>query len=193
MASIAIVYHSGYGHTKVVAEAVHRGAGSVEGIESELLAASEFDPPDEHRQYHGQWDRLARADAIVFGTPTYMGSVSAGLKTFMEHTSPLWYRQEWKDKLAAGFTNSAGLSGDKVNTLFDLAAFAAQHSMVWVSQGLFYDDKGTNRLGAWMGLMTQADTDKGPDLAPPAQDIATAERFGARVAEATVRWARGQQ
>jgi len=192
MTTVAIVYHSGFGHTKVVAEAVQRGAGSVEGVEAKLFAAGDFDPPDENKQYHGAWHELADADAIIFGSPTYMGSVAAGLKTFMEHTSPLWYRQEWKDKIAAGFTNSGGLSGDKLSTLFDLAAFAAQHSMIWVTQGIFYDPEGINRLGAWLGLMTQADPGKGPDAAPPEEDRRTAERFGARVAEATVRWARGQ-
>ena len=191
MARLAIVYHSGYGHTKKVAEAVGRGAASVEGIDVSLFAASDFDPPDENKQYHGAWHELDESDAIIFGTPTYMGSVSAGLKTFMEHTSPLWFRQAWKDKIAAGFTNSGGMSGDKLSTLIDLAAFAGQHSMIWVSQGVFPDAEGHNRLGSWMGLMTQADPGKSPEEAPPESDRRTAERFGARVAEAALRWRNG--
>jgi len=187
MPTVAIVYHSGYGHTKAVAELVHKGADGVEGIDAKLIHVDELPPPGPDRTYGGRWQELHDAATIIMGCPTYMGSVSAGLKTFMESTSPLWMKQAWKDKLAAGFTNSGGLSGDKVNAMTDMAIFAAQHSMIWISQGLFPDGTGTNRLGGWLGLLTQSEQAP-PDKTPPEEDRRTAELFGERVAKATLRW-----
>ncbi|HWK44169.1 MAG TPA: flavodoxin family protein [Stellaceae bacterium] len=190
MSSIAIVFHSGYGHTKVVAEAVARGAEKVPGTAVLLV-------PVEDVEQH--WDALDAADAIVFGAPTYMGSASAPFKTFMDASSKKWFTLAWKDKLAAGFTNSASQSGDKLSTLFQLAVFAAQHSMLWIGTGLppgNNNSKGSvedlNRLGSFLGVMTQSNADQGPDVAPPKADQSTAEHLGTRVAEATQRWLNGK-
>jgi multimeric flavodoxin WrbA len=71
--------------------------------------------------------RLDGADGIVFGCATYMGSGSAIYKSFLEAAFlPHWMEQRWKDKLAAGFTNSASQSGDKLSTLLQLMVFAMQ-------------------------------------------------------------------
>jgi NAD(P)H dehydrogenase (quinone) len=147
------------------------------------------------------WASLQRADAIVFGAPTYMGSPSAAFKAFAEATSKVWANgMGWRDKLAAGFTNSGAISGDKLNSLVDLAVLAAQHGMLWVGLDLYpgwasstasRDD--LNRLGSWLGAMTQANTDQGPDQAPPASDLATAEHLGRRVAAAAHRWVHGER
>lgn len=197
MAKVVIVYHSGFGHTKVVAEAVHRGAGGVAGVEATLIPVSELPPPGADRKLGGRWDELNGADAIIFGCPTYMGSVSAEFKRFMESSSGIWFGQGWKDKLASGFTNSGGMSGDKLNSMIDLVVFAGQHSMIWVSQGFFYDSqtagdpKGVNRLGSWLGTMTQSDNAP-PDVTPPEGDRRSAEMLGKRVAEAAIRWTGGR-
>ncbi len=75
------------------------------------------------------WATLDAADAIIFGAPTYMGSTSAKFKAFEEAASGRWFQQAWKDKFAAGFTTSGSYSGDKLNTLQDLAVNAAQPSL----------------------------------------------------------------
>ena len=193
MSTVAIVYHSGYGHTAVVADHVSKGAKSVDGTRVVLLKADDLAKADA-----GPWDELAKADAIIFGTPTYMGSASAGFKQFMDASSKVWAAQGWKNKIAAGFTVSGSQSGDKLSTLQQLAVFAAQQSMIWVSTGLMpgnNSSKGSvediNRLGSFLGLMAQANSDEGPDVAPPAADRRTAELFGARVAEVAARWAKG--
>ncbi len=190
MPTVAIVYHSGYGHTEVVAQSIARGAGGVDGVGAVLIPVDELPEPGPDRSLGGRWAELDDADAIIFGSPTYMGTVSAAFKRFMESSGGIWYKQGWKDKLAAGFTNAGGLSGDKLSTLLDLALFASQHSMIWVSQGLFYDNEGINRMGSWIGMMAQS-TDDPPEVTPPPEDHRTAERFGERVALAAVRWARG--
>ncbi|HLX54537.1 MAG TPA: flavodoxin family protein [Aquella sp.] len=180
MKKIVIVYHSGYGHTTKQAQAVYDGAAGVSGIEAKLFSVEEV---NQH------WGDLNEADAIIFGAPTYMGSISAKFKQFMEDSSKLWFVQAWKNKLAAGFTNSGSLSGDKFNSLVQLAAFAAQHSMIWVNLGLMPANSSKavrndlNHLGSFMGAMAQSDTDVGPDVAPPAGDLETAKHLGKYVAE----------
>jgi multimeric flavodoxin WrbA len=193
MAKVAIVYHSGFGHTEVVAENVAKGAGSIPGVSARLYKATDLAASDT-----GPWAELATADAIVFGSPTYMGSASAPMKQFMDASSKVWYVRGWKDKIAAGFTNSASQSGDKLATLEQFAVFAAQHGMIWTGGGLLpgnNSSKGstedTNRLGSFLGLMTQSNADQGADVAPPASDRRTAEFFGQRVAEVALRWSRG--
>jgi NAD(P)H dehydrogenase (quinone) len=189
MVSIAVVYHSGYGHTKAVAESVARGAGRVPGAKVVLVPVEEAE---------ARLSELDAADAMIFGSPTYMGGVSAKFRSFAELTSKKWMAQAWKDKIAAGFTNSASQSGDKLATLNSLQVFAAQHGMVWVGLDLLPGNNTStasvndlNRLGSFTGLMTQANGDQGADVAPPDADHRTAEHFGQRIAEATARWVRG--
>ncbi len=189
---IAIVYHSGYGHTGRQAEAVKVGVEQVEGAEALLLTVEEAQT---------RWDDLASAEAIIFGAPTYMASVSAPFKAFEDATSHAVMAKgfAWKDKIAAGFTNSGSRSGDKLATLIQIALFAAQHGMYWVSLGLPPANNSTtgseedlNRLGFWLGAGAQSNTDQGPDVAPPEADLATARHLGQRVAKATLQFVRGR-
>jgi multimeric flavodoxin WrbA len=181
-ATVSIVYHSGYGHTAAQAAAVLKGAQSVPGVFAQLIRVEEVE---------SHWEALDKSDAIIFGSPTYMGSVSGPFKTFMDATSRRWLQQAWKDKIAAGFTNSGSLSGDKLNTLIQLAIFAAQHGMVWVGQAELpagRADNAINRIGSMLGAAAQSDHSS---TGPSEGDLATAERFGARVAQAALRWQRG--
>lgn len=190
---VAIVYHSGYGHTERQAEAVREGVGLVPGAEALLLSIEEA---------QRRWDDLAAAEAIIFGAPTYVGSVSAAFKGFQEASSHLVMTQglKWKDKIAAGFTNSGSRSGDKLATLIQLALFAAQHGMHWVNLALppaNHSSTGSenelNRLGFWLGAGAQSNVDQGPDLAPPEADLATARHLGQRVAKVTQQFVRGRE
>jgi multimeric flavodoxin WrbA len=181
---VAVVYHSGYGHTAEQAKAIVRGASSVAGTEVKLISVAE----------EVSWDELASADAIIFGSPTYMGSVSAPFKKFMDESAKVWFAGGWANKLAAGFTNSASQNGDKQNTLITLAVFAAQHQMLWVSLGLppgNNSSKGSlddlNRLGGSLGALAQSNSDQGPEHGPIASDLKTAEHLGKRVATMVAR------
>lgn len=190
MAKIVIAYHSGYGHTAVQAEAVYRGASAVGGADVALIPAEEFEQ---------NWDVIDAADAIIFGSPTYFGSASAQFKAFLDATSARWLEGRWNDKLAAGFTVSAGMSGDKLATLQQINHFAMQHGMIWVGLGLLPGNNTSNgspedlnRLGGFMGAMAQADADAPPEVAPAGSDLRTAEHLGKRVAETAIRWLLGQ-
>jgi NAD(P)H dehydrogenase (quinone) len=192
-AHIAIVYHSGYGHTKRQAEAVKAGVNQVEGTEALLLTVAEAQT---------RWDDLAAAEAIIFGAPTYMGSASAQFKAFQDATSKAVLAKgfAWKNKIAAGFTNSGARSGDKLATLIQIALFAAQHGMHWVNLDLPPANNSTkgseedlNRLGFWLGAAAQSNCDQGPDVAPPEADLATARHLGKRVAQTTLQFVRGRE
>ncbi|AWY43921.1 NADPH-dependent FMN reductase [Pseudomonas putida] len=185
MINVVVVYHSGYGHTRVLAEAVARGVERYPGSSCRLLAVEDV---DDH------WDLLHHADAIIFGAPTYMGSASAAFKGFMEATAAFYLAQPWRDKLAAGFTNSGCLCGDKLNTLLQMAVFAAQHSMIWVGLDLLPARSGSgvfdgqlNRLGSSLGAMAQSNVEQSPEQAPPAEDRCTAAALGERVARLAAR------
>lgn len=186
MNTVAIVYHSGYGHTAEVAKAVARGAADIAGIEAKLGPVADIDR---------HWQDLDAADAIIFGAPTYMGSVSAPFKAFMDASSKVWFTQGWKDKIAAGFTHSGSQGGDKFNTVTQLFTFAMQHGMIWSGLGLLpgnNSSKGSvndlNRLGGFSGAMTQSGVDQGADAIPPS-DLKTAEHLGRRVALVTLQFA----
>lgn len=166
--SIAIVYHSPYGHTAKVANCIAQGAMK--------LGAHVFEMDIEHID----WDVLDQADAIVFGCPTYMGNLTSGLKLFMEQSSKRWLARAWQGKLAAGFTNGGGLSGDKLAVLQQINLFAMQHGMLWTGLPLMPTGRSThdlNRMSSFLGLMTQSDNAP-VEVTPPAGDLETAIWFG---------------
>ncbi|MFI5547341.1 flavodoxin family protein [Streptomyces sp. NPDC051815] len=177
---VSIAYHSGYGHTAVVAEAVRSGAADA-GATVHLIKVDEIDD--------AQWELLDASDAIVFGSPTYMGTASGAFHVFAEATSKRWFGDAWQDKVAAGFTNSGSKSGDKLHTLQFFQILAAQHGMSWVNLGLkpgwntsTASENDLNRLGFFAGAAAQSNSDEGADAVHKA-DIATAEHLGRRVAE----------
>jgi NAD(P)H dehydrogenase (quinone) len=182
MTKIAVVYHSGYGHTQRMAQAVAEGAGA------ELVAIdAEGNLPE------GGWETLADASAIIMGSPTYMGSVSWQFKKFADASSKPWFTQAWKDKLFAGFTNSAAINGDKSSTLTYLFTLAMQHGGLWVSQGIMpsstkaADRNDPNYLGSYSGAMAQSPSDAGASEMLPG-DMNNARAFGQRVAEVAARF-----
>ena len=182
MSKIVIVFHSGYGHTAKVAQAVAEGSGGT------LLAIDA-----EGNLPAGGWEQLAAADAIVFGSPTYMGSVSWQFKKFADASSKPWFTQQWKNKLAAGFTNSASMNGDKLSTLHYLFTLSQQHSMLWVGTGIMPSNSKAatrndiNYVGSFAGLMTATPSDASAAEMVPG-DIATAKAFGQRMAEVAGRF-----
>ena len=183
MPSIVVVYHSGYGHTQRMAQAVADGAGA-----SLLAIDAEGQLPA------GDWEQMAAAKMIVFGSPTYMGSVSWQFKKFADASSKPWFGQAWKDKLAAGFTNSASMNGDKHSTLHYLMTLAMQHSMLWVGTGMMPSNNkaatrdSLNYVASSAGLMTTTPSDASADEMV-AGDIATARAFGERLKDVVARFA----
>lgn len=177
--SIAVIYHSNYGHTKRVAEAVVIGA-------RQQLTDTQVKAVDVHDV---DWDFLDQADLLVFGSAVYMGSVTAEFKTFMDETSKRWYNREWEGKWAAAFANSGGLSGDKLAVLQQIGLYAMQHGMNWIGLPLMptgHKETDLNRLSSFMGLMTQS-ADAPPEETPCKGDIDTAIWFGDHLAKTIIK------
>ena len=180
--TLVVAYHSGFGHTAVLAEAVAAGIRD-EGAHVTLITVGAMADDD--------WDTLDGADGIVFGTATYMGNVSAAFQAFAEKTGRRCQNGTWRDKVSAGFTNSGAKAGDKMHTLTSLAVFAAQHHMHWVNLGLAAgwnssagSEDDLNRLGFWLGAGGQSDVDAGADQVH-SSDVATCRLLGRRVALVT--------
>jgi len=188
--TVSVVYHSGYGHTQKQAEAIAAGAGEDTSTKVNLISVDDLKDPES-----ASWTMLDASDALVFGSPTYMGSVSADLKAFMELSSGRWQEMKWVGKLAAGFTNSGSQNGDKQNSLIQILTFAAQHGMLWINLGQMPGNNSSagsvedmNRLGASLGAMAQSDVDVGPDDGPIKSDLETAKEFGRHIAQCAKRW-----
>lgn len=170
MAKVIVVFHSGYGHTQRVAQFV------AEGANAELIS---IDADGNLTQ--DQWASLDAADAIIMGSPTYMGMASWQFKKFADATSKRWFTGAWKDKVAGGFTCSASPSGDKLSTIQYFITLAMQQGMVWVGQPM-PNDGTMNRLGSNSGLMAQVGpTSPATDI--PQGDLDTAKAYGVRVAD----------
>ena len=158
-----------------------------EGANAQLLAIdAEGNLPE------GGWETLNAADAIIFGTPTYMGGPSWQFKKFADASSKAWFSRAWQDKVFGGFTNSASLSGDKQVTLIALQTLASQHGGVWVSLGMLPSNSkaatrsDVNNLGGSVGLLVLSPSDASVAEIPQG-DLDTAKLYGKRVADITAR------
>jgi NAD(P)H dehydrogenase (quinone) len=192
MTTVSIVYHSGSGHTAKMAEAVAKGAGSINDVKVNLLAISGKDIAEGRFKNDALLAQLDASDAVIFGSPTYMGGPSGQFKCFADATGERWYKSAWKDKVAAGFTVSSGPSGDKLSTLHYFFTLAMQQGMVWVGLNeLPMNDKGINRLSSYSGAMAQAGMEP-PEVAPNEADKLTGETLGRRVAQSAKRWCAGK-
>ena len=186
---IAIVYFSGYGHTAKQAEAVHAGAAST-------AAKATLYRVDEHGDLpEASWAEISASDAIIYGSPTYMGGPAWQFKKFADASSKLWYGQAWKNKVAAGFTNSASNNGDKGSTISYFVTLAMQHGQIWVGPGVMpsntkaHGPADINWAGGYTGALAISPSDASADEAPRAGDLATAHALGVRVVEVAAKMA----
>lgn len=191
MTKVAIVYFSGYGHTARQAEAVKQGAASVAGV-----SVTDFRINENGDLPEGAWESLAQQDAIVFGSPTYMGGPAWQFKKFADASSKPWFTQAWKDKIAAGFTNSASTNGDKFSTISYFFTLSQQHGQIWIGTGLMPANTKANGpddvnwTAGFAGALAISPSDASADEAPRKGDLETARLLGKRVAEFAVKTGR---
>ncbi len=171
-----VIFHSGYGHTKRMADAIAEGAQA-----SLLQIDAEGNLSDQ------AWIDIAAAHYIIVGSPTYMGGPSWQFKKFADASSKPWFADLWKDKVFGGFTNSASINGDKLATLQYFSLLAAQHRGIWVGMGMKSSNTKAsqrddiNRMGSFLGPMAQTPADAAPEEMSSG-DLETARIYGARVA-----------
>ena len=184
MSIVSVIYFSGSGHTAKLAEAVAKGASSVAGTSAQLIALQGGDIIAGRYKNPEVIAKLDASDAIIFGSPTYMGGPAGQFKCFADATVESWSQQKWRDKLAAGFTTSGSPSGDKLSTLQYFQTLAMEHGMIWIGTGeMPMQPNGVNRLGGWLGAMALAQPQQSPEEAPNAEDKLTGEQLGRRVAQ----------
>lgn len=176
-----VIVHSGYGHTKRMADAV------AEGAKANLLQIdADGNLPDQ------AWVDIEQAHYIILGSPTYMGGPSWQFKKFADASSKPWFADCWQDKIFGGFTNSASVNGDKLATLQYFSLLAAQHRGIWVGVGMKSSNTkasrrdDVNRMGSYLGPMAQTPADAAPDEMSVG-DLETARLYGMRVAEIAAR------
>ena len=183
MKDVSVVYFSGYGHTQKQAEAIFKGVSSVPG-EHSLIKINE-----QGELTQDLWDKLDASKAIIFGSPTYMGSAAWQFKKFADASSKAWFTEKWKNKIAGGFTNSATINGDKLSTMQWLCTLAMQHGMLWIGTGMLPSNKlnadrnDLNWLGCSYGAIAQSPSDSTPDQGPHPGDLLTSVSYGKRIAE----------
>lgn len=179
MTQIAIVFFSGTGTTAALAQSVADGVAAAGG-RAQMLTINGEDI------VAGRWQNdeiaavLDTSDGIIFGTPTYMGSVAGQYKAFLDGMASRWYTQAWNGKTAAAFTVSSLASGDKLNCLQDLVTFGMQMGMLWIGTGNKQAD-GINPNGFYLGVGASASSaDEITEV-----DHKTAHHLGRRMAALT--------
>lgn len=188
MTKVAIIYFSGYGHTVKQAEAVEKGAASVSGVTVTTIKI-----PADGTIEDSVWKTLADADAIIYGSPTYMGGPAWQFKKFADESSKQYATLAWQDKVAGGFTTSASVNGDKFNTITYFITLSQQHGQLWVGTGLQASNKmehgpgDVNWTAGYSGALAIAPSDSSPDQGSSEGDLETARLYGARVATAAIR------
>ncbi|OPY97259.1 flavodoxin [Bradyrhizobium sacchari] len=177
MPLLAIVYFSITGTTDKLAHAVACGANGIVDVARCRITGNDI--VSGRFQNESLLETIDRADAVAFGSPTYMGGPAAQFKAFADASSDRWSQQRWANKIAAGFTTGACANGDQLHTLTYFSILAAQHGMLWCGLDIpgGEDPGGRNRLGSQVGLATHLVED-----ALPESDLSTAEYLGQRLA-----------
>lgn len=180
MPKIEIVSYSGTGNTTKLAEIIAQASG---GRVWSLSRDGEGRP--------AMWQALDDADAILFGSPTYMGGPAWQFKRFADASAGRWEKRSWQDKLSGGFTASGSTNGDKGECLSYFITLANQHGMIWASLGQTSPpsrdstDSATNWTGANGGVMAIAGRGGFPE-----GDLKSATAYGARIKALAARFER---
>ena len=147
MTKVLVLYHSFYGHIEAMAHAVAEGARQVEGTTVDIKRVPETMPQDVFRKAGGKDNQaspvaqpadLANYDAIVFGTPTRFGNMSAQMRSFLDQTGGLWASGALVGKVGSVFTASGTQHGGQESTILTFHPTLLHHGMVVV--GLPYSE-----------------------------------------------------
>ena len=154
---ILIVYYSTYGHVHKMAEAIAEGVGQVDGAEAVLRRVPETLPPEvlekmgavdtQKAQDHipiCTVDELAKADAVIFGTPTRFGNMCGQMRQFLDATGQLWATGALVGKVGSVFTSTATQHGGQESTILSFHISLLHHGFVIV--GLPYAFQGQMRI-----------------------------------------------
>ena len=88
------------------------------------------------------FEKLRKADGIVFGSPSYFGSVTAQLKAFFDKTRKFRAEKAFYNKVVAGVTVGGSKYGGQETTMKALHDIMLVQGMIIVGDGYFEDDCG---------------------------------------------------
>ena len=201
---ILIVFYSMYGHVYQMAESVAEGAREVEGAQIRIMQVPEL-VPDEILEKIGakaaratfshiptaRPEQLAEADAILFGTPTRFGNMSAQMRNFLDQTGQLWMQGDLVGKIGSVFTSTGTQHGGQETTITSFHTTLLHHGMIIV--GVPYREKRLMNMdevtgGTPYGASTLAGEDGRRQ--PTENELAIARYQGGHVAQLAVKLAR---
>ena len=141
MAKVLVLYHSFYGHVEAMANAVAEGAREVQGAQVDLKRVPETVPQDVFAKAGGkanqpapvaQPSELPNYDAIIFGTGTRFGNMTAQMRNFLDQTGGLWASGALVGKVGSVFSSSATQHGGQESTLLTFHVTLLHHGMIIV-------------------------------------------------------------
>jgi NAD(P)H dehydrogenase (quinone) len=203
---VQIVFYSMYGHIHRMAEAVAQGAREVPDTEVTLLQVPELVPEDvlvksgakKAREAFAQVpiarvDQLAEADAIIFGTGTRFGNMTAQMRNFLDQTGGLWAKGALIGKVGSAFTSTATQHGGQETTLTSFHTTLLHHGMIIV--GVPYSEPGLSNMDEISGgtpygasTLTRGDGSR----LPSENELAIARFQGRHVATIAAQLKRGR-
>lgn len=198
MTKVLVLYYSSWGHIETMAKAVAEGAGHVPGVRVDIKRVPELVPAEVAARFHYKTDQpapiatveeLADYDAIVFGTPTRFGNMTAQMRNFLDQTGGLWTRGALIGKIGSVFTSS-GTGGGNETTITTFWPTLAHHGMVIA--GLPYSSPDLSNIdevrgGSPYGAATIAAADGSRQ--PSAAELRQARFQGEHVAKLAVKLA----
>jgi len=193
MAKVLVLYYSSYGHVEQMARAVAEGAASIEGTEVDVKRVAELTPKEiaekagfklDQEAPLASVDDLPNYDAIIFGTPTRFGNMTAQMRNFLDQTGGLWAQNALVGKVGSVFTSTASQHGGQETTITSFHLTLLHHGMVIV--GLPYTFAGNSEMeeisgGTPYGASTIAKADGSRQ--PSNNELAGARFQGRHVAE----------
>ena len=196
MSKLLVLYYSTYGHIETMAKAVAEGAGSVEGVEVTRKRVPETLSEEVIRKMGGKLDQsapvataaeLPEYDAIIVGTPTRFGNMTAQMRAFWDQTGGLWVKGALIGKVGSVFT-STGTGGGNESTILTTIPTLLHHGMIYV--GLPYSapeltDISEVRGGSPYGAGTIAGADGSRQ--PSEKELSLARFQGKHVAQITAK------
>jgi NAD(P)H dehydrogenase (quinone) len=157
MAKVLVLYYSSYGHIEQMAYAAAEGAREG-GAEAVVKRVPELVPEEVAQKSGYKLDQpapvatvaeLPEYDAIIFGTPTRYGNMTAQMKNFLDQTGRLWLEGKLVGKVAGVFTSTATQHGGQESTILTFLPVLMHLGFVIV--GLPYAFQGQMGVDEVMG------------------------------------------
>ncbi|CEJ13655.1 p-benzoquinone reductase [bacterium YEK0313] len=157
MTKVLVLYYSSYGHIETMAQAVAEGVREA-GAEATIKRVPELVPEEIARKSGFKLDQAAPIatidelgdyDAIIFGTGTRFGNMTAQMKNFLDQAGGLWMQGKLVGKVGSVFTSSATQHGGQESTILTFHPVLLHLGMVIV--GLPYTFQGQMGVAEVMG------------------------------------------